>query len=199
MLFMIKNVIFDFGGVLLDWNPRYLYRHYFQHADTMEWFLAHVCTLQWNAMQDAGRPLDQGVAVLQREYPQYSRLIALFYERWEEMLYGPIPFGVDLMRACKKQGYHVFGLTNWSDETLGVAFNRYDFFDQMEGIVVSGREKIIKPQPEIYRILLDRYHIEASASLFIDDNEDNLRGAAAVGLQTFLFDGIHRPPLDGLC
>lgn len=186
----IRNVIFDFGGVLIDWNPRYLYRKVFDNDEQMEYFLDNICTTEWNTCQDAGRPWSDAVALLQKQYPEYSELIALYSDRWPEMLGGAFPETVSLMRRVKEAGYHVFGLTNWSAEKFPVALERFDFLKELEGIVVSGEEKLIKPDERIYRVLFDRYKQLPEESVFIDDNQANITAAERLGMHAVLFDNI---------
>ncbi len=187
---MIKDVVFDFGGVLMDWDPRYLYRTYFKDEEQMEYFLSHICTDAWNAEQDRGRTFDEGVSLLLRQYPQYAEPIRMYKDRWESMLKGEFPRSVELLRRLKEQGYGIYGLTNWSAETIPIAFAKYDFFSLFDGIVVSGEEKLIKPDPKIYRILLERYNLSAENTLFIDDSPANIEAASQLGFQTILFDNI---------
>lgn len=184
----IKNIIFDFGGVLLDWNPRYLYRNYFNDDKEMEHFLSDVCNGEWNIQQDAGRPFAEAVKILQAQYPQYSEAIRMYDDDWDKMLKCEIPGGVALLHALKDMGYGIYGLTNWSAEKIGIAFSRYDFFSLFDGIVVSGVEKVAKPDLGIYRILLDRYGLKPDESVFIDDNADNVAAAISLGINGIRFD-----------
>ena len=181
----IKNIIFDFGGVLIDWNPRYLYRSYFRTEEEMEYFLAHICTGEWNAQQDAGRPFAEGVALLQAEHPEYAEAIAIYHTRWNEMIGGSIQENVAWLRELKAQGYHIYGLTNWSAETLPGVMAKYDFFQLMDGLVVSGEERLLKPDIRIYQTLLNRYHLRADECLFIDDSPANIEGARQAGLNVW--------------
>ncbi len=182
----IKNVVFDFGGVLIDWNQRYLYRKVFTSEEEMEWFLANVCTDEWNARQDAGRPFFEGVAEAKAQYPQYSAQIEMFWSRWIEMIGGEIKENTDWLRCLKVDGYGIYGLTNWSTETLPQAMERFDFFQLFDGIVVSGEEHLIKPDPRIYHILLDRYGLNPTECLFIDDNPKNVAAAKRIGMEAWL-------------
>lgn len=187
----IKNIVFDFGGVLIDWNPVYLYRQVFEKEEEMQHFLTHICKSEWNIMQDAGRPLAEATQILQQQHPEYHKEIGMYYGRWTEMLGGTIDENVKLI-APLKQKYNVYGLTNWSAETLPIARERYDFFDRLDGIVVSGDEKTIKPDPQIYKALLERFGIEAQESLFIDDNQANIEAAKQLGFQTIhLVEGMN--------
>ena len=182
----IKNVIFDFGGVLIDWNPEYLFRKEFANESDMNWFLENICTPEWNIQQDAGRPLAEATEILQIEHPEHKEMIELYYGRWEEMLGGIIEDNVRVLDLLKEK-YPLYGLTNWSAETIPIAYSRYDFFNYLEGIVVSGDEKLIKPDPKLYQVLLDRYRLKANESLFIDDNFHNIETARQMGFHTIHF------------
>lgn len=184
----IKNIVFDFGGVLVDWNPRYLYRSYFNNDQETEYFLTHICSDEWNVEQDRGRSFDEGVRILQKQYPQYREAIQLFKDKWEIMLRDMIPESVALLKELKTQNYPLYGLTNWSAETIHIAFQRYDFFQLFDGIVVSGEEKLIKPDPRIYQTLLERYQLDARESVFIDDNIGNVEAARKLGFTAIRFD-----------
>lgn len=185
---MPRSIVFDFGGVLIDWNPVYLYQRVFENESDMLHFLENVCRPDWNIMQDAGRPLDEATRLLQAEYPEYHDEIALFYGKWEEMLGGTIDENVKLIKPLKEK-YNMYGLTNWSAETLPIARERYDFFEDLQGIVVSGEEKLIKPDPAIYKVLLERYELNPEETLFIDDNAANIETARQMGFQTMHYTG----------
>lgn len=186
----IKNIVFDFGGVLIDWNPRYLYRDYFRNDVEMEYFLSHICTGEWNAEQDRGRPFDAAVQMLTEQYPQYEEPIRMFRDGWEYMLKGEFPKSVELLKHLKVAGYRIYGLTNWSAETFPIAYSKYDFLHSFDGIVVSGEEKLIKPDPRIYRVLLERYALIPEETLFLDDNLVNVETARQLGIRAILFDNI---------
>ena len=179
----IKNIIFDFGGVLIDWNPEYLYKDEFESEFDMKCFLENICTPEWNIQQDAGRPLAEATEILQKKHPEHKEMIGLYYGRWEEMLGGVIEDNVQVLHLLKDK-YPLYGLTNWSAETIPIAYSRYDFFNYLEGIVVSGDEKLIKPDSKLYKILLDRYNLKANESLFIDDNLQNIETAREMGFHT---------------
>lgn len=186
----IKNIVFDFGGVLTDWDPRYLYRNVFSDEREMEYFLANVCNMEWNVKQDAGRSFKEATEELLERYPEYTEQIKMYYGQWQTMISGPIQENVALLAKLDKH-YKLYGLTNWSDESFSVVFEQNDFFKIFKGIVVSGREKVIKPTPEIYNILLSRYKLEASECLFIDDSKANIETAERLGFQVIhLANGI---------
>ena len=177
-------VVFDLGGVLIDWNPRHLYRKLFAGDEAgMERFLAEVCTSEWNLAQDAGRPLAEGTALLVARHPGQAALIEAYYGRWQEMLDGTIQGSVDILARLRAAGVRVLALTNWSAETFfALPRNRFPFVDWFEGIVVSGVERIVKPDPRIYRVLVERYRLTPARCVFIDDLAGNAEAATAAGL-----------------
>ena len=179
----INTIIFDFGGVLIDWNPRYMYRDEFKESSEMEFFLDTVCTEDWNLQQDKGRSLADGTRILQDKFPEHVVKIQLYYDQWEKMVKGHIPQNVSVLRKLKKK-YKLYGLTNWSAETFPIVFKRFSFFKLFDGIVISGQEKLIKPDKKIFEIILERYHLEAKNSLFIDDNMNNIQAAKEMGFVT---------------
>lgn len=187
---MIKNIIFDFGGVLLDWNPRYLYKSYFNNDQEMEHFLADICNGEWNIKQDAGRPFAEAVKELQAKFPEYAEAIQKYDVDWEKMLKCELPESIDLLKELKSMGYGIYGLTNWSAEKIGYAFANYSFFSLFDGIVVSGVEKVVKPDRKIYEILLERYSLKPGECVFIDDNQDNVDMAKMLGINAIRFDNV---------
>lgn len=187
---MIKNIIFDFGGVLLDWNPRYLYKSYFNNDEEMEHFLEDICNGEWNIKQDAGRPFVEAVKELQAKFPEYAEAIQMYDDDWEKMLKCELPESIDLLKELKTMGYGIYGLTNWSAEKIGYAFANYSFFSLFDGIVVSGVEKVVKPDRKIYEILLERYSLKPGECVFIDDNQDNVDMAKVLGVNAIRFDNI---------
>ena len=182
----IKSIVFDIGGVLIDWNPRHLYRKVFDSEEEMEWFLSNICTYEWNVRQDGGRPFSVATAELTAQYPEYSDKIAMYYGRWEEMLGGEVKDTVELFHELKTAGMPLYALTNWSHEAFPVAYSRYAFLKEFNGIVVSGEEKLLKPDHAIYRLLIKRYGINPAESVYIDDNRDNALAAGELG-----FHAIH--------
>ena len=185
----VKNLIFDLGGVLVDWNPEYVYLSVFEgDRKKMQTFFDEVCTFDWNENQDAGYPLTQATADRIALFPEQEELIKMYYGRWEEMLGGPIEATVALLKKLVDHPkYRVVALTNWSAETFPIALKRFEFLHWFEGIVVSGTEKTRKPFPEIYQTTLSRYNLKAEESLFIDDNARNIAAAQALKIQTIHF------------
>ena len=182
------TIIFDLGGVLIDWNPEYLYRKIFSNENDLRYFLENICTSDWNQEQDAGHPLAQATAELATKYPQYDAEIKAYYSRWQEMLGGYDEKCVAILKNLhQKKNYQLLGLTNWSSETFHTAKKMYPFLDLFKGIVVSGDEKIKKPDPRLYQILIDRYGIQPGKSIFIDDTKINVEIAVDLGFQTIHF------------
>ncbi|MGU3376946.1 HAD family hydrolase [Chryseobacterium sp. M5A1_1a] len=181
----IKNIIFDFGGVLMDWNPRYFFKDYFNDDEKMEYFLENIAQDEWNIEQDRGRTLAEGTEIQVKKFPEWEKEIRAYYDNWTVMLKSDIPQNVEVLRKLKHTDYHLFGLTNWSAETFPYALENYDFFQVFDGkIVVSGTEKLIKPDPKIWYVLLERYNIQAGESVFIDDNPKNIEMAQSLGFET---------------
>jgi 2-haloacid dehalogenase len=181
-------VVFDLGGVLIDWNPRYLYRKLFPGDETgMEQFLANICTQEWNECQDAGRSFGEAAALLISEHPEKAGLIKAFGERFDEMMAGPIDGTVQILEDLHRQGVPLYGLTNWSAETYPHALARFDFLQRFRGVLVSGEVGVIKPDSRIYRLLLDRFAIAPESAVYIDDNPRNAAAATALGLHGITF------------
>lgn len=179
---VIKNIIFDFGGVLMDWNPRYFFKDYFNDEERMEHFLKNIATDEWNAEQDRGRSLSEGTEFQVAKHPEWEKELRAYYDNWTSMLLRDIPENVAVLRKLENSGYELFGLTNWSAETFIYALDNYDFFQIFKDkIVVSGTEKLIKPDPEIWTVLLNRYKIIAEESVFINDNAKNIEVAKSLG------------------
>lgn len=186
---MITTLIFDLGGVLIDWNPRYLYRKIFDDEAEMEHFLDNVCTGDWNEQQDAGRTLKEGTETLVRQCPEHEANIRAFYDRWPEMLGGAIEGTVNIFKVLKDSGkYKIYALTNWSAETFPIAQQQYEFLGWFDGIVVSGTERNRKPFADFYQLLLTRYNVDATEALFIDDNARNINAARELGIDSIRFE-----------
>jgi len=183
----INTIIFDLGGVLIDWNPRHLYRKIFKTEEEMEWFLQHVCTNDWNEKQDGGRSFEEATSELLIKFPEHENPIRAWYNRWEETVNGSIAGTVEILSQIREsKKFRLYALTNWSEQTFPWALKNFDFLHWFEGIVVSGHEKTRKPFPEFYQILLDRYKIDPAKSIFIDDVPRNILGGQAVGIA-----GVH--------
>ena len=181
------TVVFDLGGVLIQWDPRHLYRKLFDVPDEMESFLAEVTTADWNAQQDAGRPWAEAVETLVAEHPERRELIEAFYLRWPEMLAGEMPGTVHVLTELRAAGIRLVALSNWSAEMFPVALERFDFLSWFEGIVISGEVGVNKPDPRIFAHLVGRFGIKPAESLFIDDSPSNIDAARALGFRAIQF------------
>ncbi len=186
----IKNVVFDLGGVLIDWNPRHFYKDYFKDDEKMEYFLNNIATPEWNAQMDRGRTFDECTKELAAQYPEYADAIFHYKDDWHSMLNGELPLGIEILNAVKKSGnYVMYALTNWSAETFPYAFEHFKFLQDFEGIVVSGEEKMNKPEKGIFLTLFERYHLKPEECLFMDDNIHNVETAKSRGMHAFLYTG----------
>lgn len=186
---MIRNIIFDFGAVLVDWNPHYVYDPYFGDPEKATWFIENICTAAWNKELDGGKPFSQGVAELSAQYPEWAPEIELYHRNWKKMMGGAIPGMYDLVADLKQAGYGIYGLTNWASETFYTIVNDYLVFSLLDGMVVSGDVRLLKPDAAIFNCLLDKYGLKAEESVFIDDNAENVDGAIAAGLSAIRFTG----------
>jgi 2-haloacid dehalogenase len=185
-------VVFDLGGVLVDWNPRYLYRKLIEDEAAVERFLAEVCTPEWNLKQDAGRPFAEAVEELIVQYPDQHELIRAYHLRWEETVGGPIEGTVEILAELKRAGYMVAALSNWSAETFPVARRRFDFLNWFDVAVISGEVKMVKPDPRIFELLLERLGRRAEECVYIDDVEANVRAARELGFRAIHFTSPDR-------
>lgn len=185
----IKTIIFDLGGVLIDWNPEYVYLDEFQgDREKMQWFFDNICTNDWNENQDAGYPLQKATEERIALFPEHKNHIEMFYGRWEEMLGDAIDDSVEILKSLvESKQFQMVALTNWSHETFPVALEKFEFLQWFEGILVSGEEKTRKPFKEIYDLVLERYHINPSTALFIDDNLRNIQAAQSHGIHCIHF------------
>jgi 2-haloacid dehalogenase len=181
------NVVFDIGNVLIRWDPRALYRKIFASEAEVDWFIGHVCTAAWNHEQDRGRSFEDGIAEAIARHPAHADAIAAYDSRWAETIVGPIAGSVAILEALSAQGTPVYAITNWHQDKFRETRGRFGFLSLFRDIVVSGEERLVKPDAAIYRRLLDRNRLDASTCLFIDDNADNVAGAEAVGMTAHLF------------
>ncbi len=188
----ISTVIFDLGGVLIDWNPRYLYRKLMKSEAEIDFFLSNICTFAWNSQQDAGRSFHEATLALQAQHPEHSEMIAAYYGRWEEMLGGVITESVEIFRQVKRTAVPVYALTNWSAESFIPTKKRYAFLHEFDGIVVSGEEKVAKPDARLFHILLERYKIDATRAVYIDDSAANIATAKSLGFITIHFQSAEQ-------
>ena len=186
---MIKNVIFDFGAVLVDWNPHYLYDAWFGSPEKASWFLENICTSQWNAQMDGGKPFAQGVAELTALHPEWREEIEMYDSQWERMMGAEIPGMYGILSRLRSRGFRLWGLTNWSSEKFYLINRNYPVFDLLDGMVVSGDVHLLKPSAGIFRALTEKYGLKPEECIFVDDNADNVAGAEAFGISAIRFTG----------
>ena len=184
---MIKNIVFDFGGVLVDWDPRYFYRNVFETEEEVEYFLTNVCTPEWNTLTDAEMTFAEAIEMLVPKFPQYEREIRLYFEGWPEMLRVEIPESITFKALMRAEGYRLYGLTNWSAETMPIAKRKFTFMNGLDGMIVSGEEGVKKPDPRIFQLLLDRYNLRPEETVFFDDHIENIIAAREMGIHGILF------------
>ncbi len=186
----IDTVVFDLGNVLIQWDPRHLYRKIFGADEAaMEYFLSEVCSMAWNEQQDRGRPWAEGIAEASARHPAYASQIRAFYDRWDEMIPGALDDTVEILQQLRALNLRLLALTNWSAQTYHFAEDRFPFLSWFEGIVVSGRERLVKPEPAIFQLLIQRYHLRPETTAFIDDSLRNVVAAQGEGLQAIHFHG----------
>jgi len=183
----IRAILFDIGGVLLEWDPHRLYRRYFEQPHEIDHFLAEINFPAWNLEQDRGRPFAQAVAELSAQFPQHAHLIRAYHKQWEESIVGPIPGTTRILQQLKQAGFPLYGISNWSHETFPLIRKKYPFFDLLDDIVLSGAVKLVKPDPRIFRLTLNRIGRSADECLLIDDSPANIASAQNLGLATVQF------------
>jgi 2-haloacid dehalogenase len=188
----VSTVIFDIGNVLIEWDPRHLYRRIFDTPEEIETFLSTICTPAWNLEQDRGRSFAEGVAELVERHPQHEAAIRAFDARWDEMVPGLVPGTLALIERLEAKGAPLYAITNFSAEKFEEARVRFPFFDRFRGTIVSGRERLVKPERAIFELLLARYKLRAEACLFIDDSPANIAAARSLGMATHHFSNAAR-------
>ena len=184
---MGRTVVFDVGGVLVDWDPRHLYRKVFDDEDEMERFLAEVCTWEWHHRHDKGVPFAESIPALTEQFPHHADLIAMWEARYQEMVPGEIPGTADVVRDLHAAGERLLVLSNMPSEVWTPLTERFGWFSLFEGWVVSGDEKVVKPDPAIYRVLMARYEVDPATAVFVDDRRENVEAAVALGFEAVLF------------
>jgi 2-haloacid dehalogenase len=182
----VSAIVFDLGGVLIDWDPRHLYRSMFDDADEMEAFLGSVCTMDWHYQHDLGRPMTETLPELAAQWPQHRTKI-MAWAREDEMIAGAIQPAVEILEDLHDRSIPCFALTNWPEDSFTSVRDRFSFLAWFDGIVVSGAEGIAKPDPAIFRLLLERYQLDPASTLFIDDTPANVAAARAIGMRAHRF------------
>ncbi len=182
-------IVFDFGGVLVDWDPHYVYRPYFNGDDAaIDRFMQEIGFHEWNLQQDGGRSFDDGVAMLSAQFPQYAHLIHAYHECYEDAIVGPVAGTVEIVRACKAAGYPLYGLSNWAQEKFDLIRPKYDFFECFDDILISSTVNLVKPDPRIFEIFLKRIGRQAEECVYIDDSAANATEADRLGFITIRFE-----------
>lgn len=184
---MIETVVWDVGGVLVDWDPRHLYRKVFDDDAEMEQFLAEVCTWEWHHQHDVGVPFSESIPALAGAFPEHRSLIAMWSARYLEMVAGEVPGVVDVLRELHAAGTRLLVLSNMPAEVWQPLAAAFDWFSLFSGAVVSGHEKLVKPDPAIYRILVDRFGVDPATTAFVDDRAENVEAACALGFAGIRF------------
>jgi 2-haloacid dehalogenase len=186
---MMNTIVFDLGGVLIDWNPEYVFLKEFRgDREKMNWFFENICTSAWNEQQDAGHSLEQATRERVALFPEHERLIRMYYSEWEQMLGYELTGTVEILKKLHQSpDYTIYALTNWSGETFPVALQKFSFLSWFEGIIVSGDEKLVKPDHAIYKLLLERYGLDETTCVFIDDRADNVQAAVNLGFKGIQF------------
>lgn len=183
----MNNIIFDFGNVLVEWHPERIFGEYFGDEAKAWWFLRHVADNDWRLRIDAGESYHNCVNELQARHPDYAEAIALYHDRWFDMLTGEMPGMKEVIEQLKTSGYSIYGLTNWSMETFPIAREHFPILQLIDRYVVSGAEGYVKPDARLFQILLDRYNLKAEECTFIDDNPDNVAAACRMGMRGIVF------------
>ena len=184
----IETIVFDLGGVLVDWDPRYLYRKIFTDERALEDFLSTITTTEWHIEQDRGRTMEEATSILLSRHPEHTDEIRAYYDRWDEMFGGPIEGTVDILHELRETKLPLYALTNWSAETFPLARENYDFLGLFDEIVVSGEERLIKPDKDLYNVLIQRTNLNPTTTVFIDDSLPNIAAAKELGFVALAFE-----------
>jgi 2-haloacid dehalogenase len=183
----IETVVFDLGGVLIDWDPRHLYRQLLDE-ETMEWFLMEICSPEWNAEQDRGRSWEEAVEALSARHPEWAPLIATYHARWFEMLGGEIRGTVEILRELRDAGVPLLALSNWSTDKFAETRPHYPFLEWFDAIVISAHVGLAKPDPAIFRHFIERFSVEPGRTVYVDDSGPNVAAARAEGMVGIRFE-----------
>ncbi len=184
---MTKNIIFDFGNVLVQWHPEVVYGEYFGDEAKAWWFLRHVADMDFRQRIDAGESMEDCIREKQAQYPEYEQAVELYRSKWREMLTDEVPGMREVISELRARNYDIFGLTNWSMETFPEARAHFGILQMIDRYVVSGAEGLVKPDPRLFQVLLDRYGLKSEDCSFVDDNPDNVAAAKGMGMQGILF------------
>lgn len=188
----VGNVVFDIGNVLIRWDPALLYAKFFPEAEQRAWFLREIVSPDWNLEFDRGRSFADGIAEKVARHPQWAREIRAWDEQWHEMVPGPIDGTVAALAALRASGVPTYAVTNFSAEKFAECLDRFPFLTGFVDVVVSAQEKLVKPDPAIYRVLLDRNRLDPATCLFVDDLAENVLAARTVGMKAVRFTSPER-------
>lgn len=184
---MKKTIVFDLGGVLIDWDPRYLYRQIFSDQEELDFFLSEVCSPEWNALTDSDKSFQDAIEDLIPQFPEYKDQIQVYFSRWEEMVAGPISGSIEILGKLYKNKYPLAALSNWSSETFPIVHAKYEFLDWFDPLIISGQVGLIKPDPQIFNLLLCQLDQDPEECVYIDDLESNIQAASKIGFRTILY------------
>lgn len=179
--------VFDLGGVLIDWNPRYLYRKLFPYDADMEHFLANICTTEWNLQQDSGRTFTEACAALKLEHPNHAEMIDTWFERFDEMMAGSIAGTVDILAELRERQVPIYALSNWSAETFPLAQRRFEFLQWFRAVFLSAEVRLVKPNPRIFQCFCERFALIPEQIIYIDDLQHNVEAASRIGMHAIRF------------
>ncbi len=193
---MKETLVFDLGGVLIDWDPRFLYHKIFPNQDEMEYFLRAVCSPEWNLQMDGEKSFNDAINELIPHHPEYADQIRAYFNRWEEMIAGIIPETVKILVELKNADYPLAALSNWSSETFPVVNAKYEFLDWFKPLIISGRVGLVKPDPDIFHLILCSIDRDPDQCIFIDDMKQNIQVADEIGFDTIHYSSPHRLRLD---
>jgi 2-haloacid dehalogenase len=184
-----KTIVFDLGGVLIDWDPRYLYSQIFTDQDEMEFFLRAVCSPEWNAQMDGEKSFQDGIEELIPLHPEYADQIQAYFTRWEEMIRGVFSSTVQILSELKEAGYPLAALSNWSSETFPILNAKYEFLDWFDPLMISGHVGLVKPDPQIFNLLLCSLDRDSNDCIYIDDMKPNIKAASEIGFSFIHYTG----------
>jgi len=176
--------LFDLGGVFFDWDPNHFFKEIFDTVDETKYFLNEVCNDEWNVKQDAGRTIEEAESELIPKFPQYEREIKMYYKNHRKMIRGTFDLSIKVLEKLKKQNYECFVLSNWSAETFVDMTDDYPFLKLFDGLLISGEDKLMKPDSAIYELAINRFHLIPEETVFIDDKLENIEAANKLYLKT---------------
>ncbi|UTW55007.1 HAD family phosphatase [Kordiimonas sp. SCSIO 12610] len=191
----IDSIIFDIGNVFVDWSPRHLYEQLISDSAELEYFLKNIVTLEWHTEHDKGRPFAEGVRILSEQFPEYAELISAFDYRWDDTIKAKIDGTVRILDRLAATDIELYALTNFSQEKWPAFAEQYEFTRHFKGVVVSGEERMVKPDPRIFNLIIERFNLDPSRTLFVDDRAENVKAGEVSGMIGHLFTGPDDGPV----